>query len=120
MSRPAKPKKSESLEIRLPYTTKTAFMARCRDEGRSASDAVRDFIDGYIEPAPAPAKARRSGGLRLAVAAAAVAALAGFAAPTLARPVLASTTLDAEFKRLDKNGDGRLSLEEFRSAERRH
>ena len=49
MRDPAKLKKSESLEIRLPYPTKQAFMARCRDDGRSASDALRAFIDGYLD-----------------------------------------------------------------------
>ena len=41
MSEPRKLKKSESLEIRIPYPTKQAFMARCRDGGRSASEALR-------------------------------------------------------------------------------
>src|SRR5205809_809617 len=48
MSERTKLKKSESLEIRLPYPTKQAFMARCRDDGRSASDAMRGFIDYHL------------------------------------------------------------------------
>ena len=40
MASPRPPKKSESLEIRLPFDTKQAFMARCRDEGVTASEAV--------------------------------------------------------------------------------
>jgi hypothetical protein len=42
------PKKSETLEVRLPFETKTAFMALCRARGRSASDAVRGFIEAEI------------------------------------------------------------------------
>ena len=38
-------KKTETIEIRLPHDTKTAFMARCRAEGRTASDVLRRFID---------------------------------------------------------------------------
>ena len=44
MSAPRKLKKSETLEIRLPYPTKLAFMARCQDAGVSASEALRGFI----------------------------------------------------------------------------
>ena len=42
------PKKSEPIEIRLPYAAKQAFMARCRARGVSASQALRGFIDGEI------------------------------------------------------------------------
>ena len=49
MSATPRLKKSETLEIRLPYPTKLAFMARCRHEGRSASAALRQFIDGQVD-----------------------------------------------------------------------
>jgi hypothetical protein len=103
MARP--PKKSETLEVRIPYPTKQAFMARCRDEGRSASEAVRAFIEGEVAPPAAPRRRllpRLAAGVLLAAAAGAV------AAPTLAHPNRA-----AEFTRLDKNHDGVLTLEEF-------
>ena len=48
MDRNKPPKKTETVEIRLPHATKTAFMARCRDEGRTASDAIRRFIDAEL------------------------------------------------------------------------
>jgi hypothetical protein len=56
------PKKSESLEIRIPYPAKQAFMARCRQDGTSASEALRALIDAHLEdepmrPRPAPAQA---------------------------------------------------------------
>ena len=51
MSAPRKLKKSESLEIRIPYPTKLAFMARCQAEGVSASEALRGFIDGQLDAA---------------------------------------------------------------------
>jgi hypothetical protein len=102
-------KKSETLEIRLPYPTKLAFMARCRDEGRSASEALRLFIDGHLE---APRPVRRSS--RLILGALIAAALGAVAVPSLAHPSLHGAP--AEFARLDTNHDGQISYEEFRAA----
>ena len=50
------PKKSETLEIRIPYPTKTAFMEKAKAEGRAASEIVREQIDAYLgqESAPEP------------------------------------------------------------------
>ena len=58
MTEPRRLKKSESLEIRIPHPTKEAFMARCRADGRSASEALRAFIDQQLE---APARPRAGG-----------------------------------------------------------
>ena len=56
MTDPRPPKKSETLEIRIPYPTKTAFMEKARAEGRAASEIVRERIDAYLneeaEPEP--------------------------------------------------------------------
>lgn len=56
MTEPRAPKKSETLEIRIPYPTKTAFMEKARAEGRAASEIVRERIDAYLneeaEPEP--------------------------------------------------------------------
>jgi hypothetical protein len=56
MTEPRPPKKSETLEIRIPYPTKTAFMEKARAEGRAASEIVRERIDAYlneeVEPTP--------------------------------------------------------------------
>ena len=107
-------KKSETLEIRLPYPTKLAFMERCRGEGRSASQALRDFIDGHLEAAaPTRPAARRP---RHLVAGALIAAAVGaIALPSLARP-----GLQAEFDRLDLNGDKAISLAEFERLDTNH
>jgi hypothetical protein len=97
------PKKSETLEIRLPHALKKAFMVRCRNEGRSASEALR----GYIEQAVAtPRQPNRH--LRWAAVGLAAVSLGAVAAPSLARP-----SLPAQFARLDANHDGRLSFAEF-------
>lgn len=98
------PKKSETLEVRLPYAAKQAFMARCQARGATASEAVRAFIEADLgQPAKAPSR-------RLHWIAAAAVAL-GFgvmAAPSLARP-----SLPAEFARLDTDHDKGLSPAEF-------
>ena len=52
MTEPRPPKKSESLEIRIPYPTKQAFMERCREEGVSASEVLRGLIETRLQPAP--------------------------------------------------------------------
>lgn len=114
MREPRPPKKSESLEIRLPYAAKTAFMERCRREGRSASEAVRAFIDQQVE-APAP-RARTH--WRLAAGALLAAAVGAIAVPSLARPNPADPAQDllrrVAFAHLDANHDGVLTLDEYR------
>lgn len=107
-------KKSETLEIRLPYPTKRAFMESCRSEGRSASEALRHFIDGHLDGAtpPRPAVRRPHHLLAGALIAAAVGAIA---LPSLARP-----SLQAGFDRLDLNGDKAISLAEFERLDTNH
>jgi hypothetical protein len=101
-------KKSEVLEVRLPHETKTAFMARCRETRRTASQAVRSFIDQELEGRTS--KPRRRGLIwRVVAAAFAGLAVGAVAAPSLARPI----TAHAAFDRLDANHDGSLSYDEF-------
>ena len=99
-------KKSEFLEVRLPHPTKQAFMARCRLDGRSASEAVRGFIDGYLSAPSPPASPGRPA--RLLVAGAALLAFGLAAAPSFAR-----TSVGGDFARLDLDHDGRVSMAEF-------
>lgn len=120
------PKKSETLEVRLPYPTKLAFMARCQAQGVSASEAVRGFIDTQIDPTPA------RGGWpwrRIAAGALAAAAMGAVAVPSLARTspdfhrldldgdgaITRAETLDA-FQRQDVDRDGRITEAEHRAA----
>ena len=105
-------KKSESLEIRIPYPTKQAFMARCQADGRSASEALRGFIEAEIGGRPGR-PARRWG--RLIAGGLAAAALGAMAAPSLARPTAHLDFSAAAFAALDTNHDGQVSLAEFTS-----
>jgi hypothetical protein len=111
-SRP--PKKSESLEIRIPYDAKQAFMARCQQQGRSASEALRAYIEREIAPARPPTLRRG----RLAIGALIAAAVGAVALPSLAHQTNAGPAADllrrAAFARLDANQDGVLTLNEYR------
>ena len=113
MSLPARrpPKKSEFLEVRIPHPTKTAFMARCRDEGRSASEAVRAFIEAELEAAARPR--RRFRAAHVIAGALALAAAGAAAAPSLADSFRAPPSREREFRALDANRDGVVSLPEY-------
>jgi hypothetical protein len=105
-------KKNDSIEIRLPDETKAAFRDKCRREGRTASDALRSFIDEQLDPRGTVRRRRRSL-WRIGVAVAAGAVLGGgIAAPSIAA---SADSGPAAFRALDRNHDGALSYEEFRS-----
>lgn len=119
--KPTKSKKSETLEVRIPYDTKQAFLTACREDGTTASEVVRESVQTYLDERerPSPKETRtlvmklpqpvRHYGPRIAAGSLAAIGLATFAAlPSAAAPDLA-----ARFKLLDTNGDGALSADEF-------
>jgi len=114
MSAPRKLKKSESLEIRIPYPTKLAFMARCQADGVSASEALRGFIDGQLSPMAAQ---RRRRAPRLLIGGLIAAAVGAIAVPSLAGPALARDLVSRiAFERADANHDGVITFAEYRRA----
>jgi hypothetical protein len=121
---PRPPKKSESLEIRLPHATKTAFMQACRRRGVSASDVLRGCIARYLSTsvqttdhrwkewimsfALTPRRRASIGGATLLVVAAATTfSLAGPAEAAI------DPRLAALFRWIDGDHDGRISPAEF-------
>jgi hypothetical protein len=106
------PKKSETLEVRLSHEAKLAFMERCREDRRTASEAIRLFIDGQIDPRPVERRPRVPHWRMIAAVVAGAALGMGAAAPSLAR---ASDTSHAVFEQIDRNHDGVLSYDEFRA-----
>ncbi|WP_426025120.1 EF-hand domain-containing protein [Brevundimonas sp. TSRC1-1] len=112
MNRQRPLKKSETVEIRLPHATKTAFMDKCRIEGRTASEAIRRFIDSELDRSTTARSSIRMGWRQLLAAAFAGLALGAVAAPSLAQSV---TPDRAAFNRLDRDHDGMVSFEEFRA-----
>jgi len=120
MSEKKREKKSESLEVRLPWSVKRAFMRETKRNGETASDAVRRFIDDYLEKAaqaenPSPFSAPLSeitmtvtNNPRKTFAMALSAAAAAF---TIA--ALPSAADESGFDILDKNKDGVIQAEDI-------
>lgn len=105
-------KKNSSIEIRLPDQTKAAFMERCQREGQTASEVVRTLIADRLAATPGARKKARST-WRIAVAGLTGAALGlGVAAPSVASSGELSRPA---FEQLDRDGDGALTYEEFRT-----
>jgi hypothetical protein len=105
-------KKNETIEIRLSDEVKASFMAHCRQDGRTASEAIRLFIDAQIAPS-ADRPRRRIPHWRIVAAGVVGAALGiGAAAPSLAQ---SAPNDRAAFHQLDRNHDGVLSCDEFRA-----
>ena len=111
MNRRKSLKKSETVEIRLPHATKTAFMDKCRAEGRTASEVIRRFIDSELDRSAARPLIGM-GWRQLMAAAVAGLTLGAVAAPALAQSVTLSRP---GFDRLDRNHDGVISFDEFRA-----
>lgn len=110
-------KKSDSIEVRVPYAVKQAFMARCRAEGRTASEAIRAFVEAEIEERPARERSRLH--LMRPVAAAGIAAT--LAATLVIGPasVSAAPNFGPGFSALDRNRDGMISPAEYGDDSRR-
>ncbi|HEX2562075.1 ribbon-helix-helix protein, CopG family [Phenylobacterium sp.] len=111
-------KKSENLEVRLPHALKQAFMARCRAEGRSASEVVRQMIEAHLARPASPLRPELAFMTRPQIAIpAALAASAGAALLFTATASTAGPDLRKAFEALDRNGDGAVILQEFQAAQ---
>ena len=103
-------KKNASIEVRLSDEAKSAFMDRCREQGQTASEAIRLFIDKQAET-PTKASRHRLRYGRIILAGLIGAGLGiGVAAPSIAR-----STTDSRFvfEDLDRNHDGVIDHGEF-------
>lgn len=106
-------KKSETLEVRLPYSQKRAFMAACAADGTTASEEVRGFVGRFLDaramkPGRTIVMTAKKNPLKAAASLLAVAG-AGFALGTNG----ASVAADPDFERLDQDRDGALSAREI-------
>ena len=114
MTRKKPPKKTDSLDVRLPHAVKRAFMDRARSQGRTASSLVREFIDSYLAGTN-PATEKRKMLKRLATPAAVTSLVATVIALHMPTAVAAAPDFKSLFDQLDRNEDGKLSPEEFAS-----
>ena len=112
MSGSREPKKSETIEVRLPHKVKSALMSKARSEGKSASEVIRHSIDSYLAEQPTEA---RSMLLALWKPAALIGAgsLALVLASISATPSQAKPDLRSVFQMLDRNHDGAITINEF-------
>ncbi|MBI1238140.1 MAG: ribbon-helix-helix protein, CopG family [Alphaproteobacteria bacterium] len=113
------PKKTATIEIRVPPETKEALQARCRAEGVTVSERLRGAIDTLIageagEPEQEPPMSHPP--FKLKSAGAALGGVALGAALALAAPTVARPDLQEVFKTLDADRDGTLSEDEFKAA----
>jgi EF hand len=107
-----KPKKSETLEVRLPHRVKRSLMDKAHAEGRSASEVVRDCIDSYLAGQP---KESRSMLMTIWKPAAVIGGgcLAVLWAAAVPVPSQAKPNLKAVFETLDRDRDGKITMDEF-------
>ena len=104
------PKKTETIEVRLADATKAAFMARCAQDGSSASDAIRGFIASRLDDRLNTSR-RRTSLMRMTAAGMLGLVLGvGSTAPSLAHGVASARPA---FEQLDRNHDGVLTPQEF-------
>lgn len=109
-----KSKKSETLQVRLPYGMKRDFMDRVKLENRSASDLIRDFIEGYLA---GPVEILKSANVitfrkRVIYPSLIAASLAGAVILFMPNPGDAGN-VRLEFETLDLNKDRVVTAEEF-------
>lgn len=109
------PKKSETLQVRLPHGMKRDFMRRCEDENRPASDVLRDFIENYLARPVEILTSEKAVMIRrtFVYPAAAAAALLG-AVVMLTPQASQATSLRGDFAAMDADKDGVVALKEFK------
>lgn len=110
-------KKSESLEVRLPYSQKIAFMEACKKEGITASEALRDGIREFL--ASRDGQSQRSSVLKDVVTLMkmntrkTVGSLIALSLGSAVFVTLPSQAQDKLFAEYDKNEDGYLTAGEI-------
>lgn len=113
MTQPREPKKSETVEVRLPHKVKSALMDKARGEGRSASEVIRKSIDVYLAEQPKEARSMFVAMLWKPLAAAGAAATAIIWSGLATSPAAAMPDLTVAFEALDLNRDKAISVDEF-------
>lgn len=112
------PKKSETLQVRLPHGMKRDFMRRCEDENRPASDVLRDFIEGYLAGPVQMLTSERAVMIRRTFVYPTLAAAALLGAVVILTPQSSqASSLRGDFAAMDADKDGFVALAEYRPPE---
>lgn len=105
-------KKSESIDIRLPYQQKQDFMAATKQRGETASQALRQYISTYIEEARLEQQPNKVQEITMTLARhrfKSIATAAGAAIGVFSVAALPSAAENSAFDHLDKNKDGLIT-----------
>lgn len=109
-------KKSESLEVRLPYSQKIAFMEACKEQGITASDALRAGIDEFLatrEGQSQPSQFKNVVTLMKTNPKKTVGSLMAMSIGAALFTAMPSAAQDELFAQYDKNKDGVLTAGEI-------
>lgn len=112
------PKKSETLQVRLPHGMKRDFMQRCEDENRPASDVLRNFIEGYLAGPVQMLTSERAVMIRRTFVYPTLAAAALLGAVVVLTPQSSqANSLRGDFAAMDADKDGFVALAEYKPPE---
>ncbi|MAK61157.1 MAG: hypothetical protein CMK09_09290 [Ponticaulis sp.] len=110
-------KKSESLEVRLPYSQKIAFMEACKREGISASEALRagiaEFLEAHERQSQSSNPLKEVVTLMRLNTKKTIGSLMALSIGTAMFAAMPSAAQDELFAKLDKNNDGVLTAGEI-------
>ncbi len=100
-------KKSETIEVRVSYSEKLAFMEACKQAGTTASHAIRGYIGDFLGPERAMQKRSQ---ILIAMALLVLSVVAAAAFVWTNSGPQAATTGTRVVQYFDKDGDGVITL----------
>lgn len=107
-------KKSETIEVRVSYTEKLAFMEACRQAGTTASHAIRDYIGDFQTPGGGKKNATK---IAASLIFAALLLLAVGSLYLSQRALDPATTGERVVRYFDQDGDGILTTADAENSE---
>lgn len=107
------PKKTDSLIVRVDPDQKRAFMAACEDQGTTASEAVRGFVERFVHEHGVSKLAKETAMTIRRNPTKSAAAAAALAAGLFAASTVPSAARDPIFAEWDANADGYIAPSEL-------
>lgn len=107
-------KKSETIEVRVSYSEKLAFMDACKKAGTTASHAIRDYMNDFLSPEGVRTTKKRHLTLTIgALSFVAIITALVLSVPTAQQP----TTSEQVLAYFDRNHDGYISAVDIENAD---